>query len=68
MSATSRKTSGERSEPLPELVERIGEGGPHLARQVRVDLCGAGAAVPQVLLDDPQVDPGLQPMGGVGMA
>ena len=33
-----------------------------------VDLGSAGAAVPQVLLDDPQVDAGLEQMGGVGMA
>jgi len=33
-----------------------------------VDLGSPRAAVPQVLLDDPQVDAGLEQMGGVGMA
>ena len=68
MSATSSmQTSRERSDALHELVQRIGQGGPHLPRQMRVDLGGAGAAVAQVLLDDPQV-PGLQQVGGVRMA
>ena len=69
MSATSSmRTSGEGSEALHELVERIGQGGPHLARQMGIELCSARAAVPQVFLDDPQVDAGFQQVGGVGMA
>ena len=55
---------GERSEALHELVERVGEGDSHLTRQMGVDLGGTRAAVPQVVLDDAQVDAGLQQVGG----
>src|SRR5712692_3436946 len=69
MSATSSmRTSGKGSEALHELVERVGQGSPHLARQMGVDLGGAGAAVTEVLLDEAQVDAGLEQVGGVGMA
>jgi len=58
MSATSSmKTSGQESEVFHEVVERIGEGGLHLPRQVGVDLGGAGAAMPKIGLNDPEVDP-----------
>jgi hypothetical protein len=33
-----------------------------------VDPGGAGAAVAEIFLDQAQVDPGLQQVGGVGMA
>ena len=60
MSATSStKASARRSEVVHEGVEGIGECGFHLPRQMRVDLGGAGAAVTEVLLDNPWVDAGL---------
>ena len=49
-----------RSETVHQLVERIGEGGLDLPRQMRVDLRGAAAAVTERLLNDPQVDAGFQ--------
>jgi len=50
------------------LVERVGQGGPHLARQVRVNLGSTRAAVTEVVLDDPQVNPGFEQVGGIGMS
>jgi len=47
--------------------QRIGEGGLQLPRQMGIHLGGAGAAVPEVLLDDPEVHPRFQQMGGVGV-
>jgi hypothetical protein len=38
------------------MVEWVGDGGPHLTRQMRVKRCGAETAVAQVLLNDPQID------------
>src|SRR3990172_5206132 len=69
MSATSSTTaSGRRSEVVHKGVERVGECGSHLPRQMRVNLGGAGAAVTEGLLDNPQVDAGLQQMCRIGMA
>jgi len=50
---------------LHEPVQWSGESGPDLLRQMRVKLRGPHAPVAEVLLDDPQVDPGLKQMGCV---
>ena len=69
MSATSSMTTaGPGSEVLHERVEGVDEGGLHLPRQMGVDLGRAGAAVPEVGLDEPEVDAGFQQMGRVGMS
>ncbi|HUE84579.1 MAG TPA: hypothetical protein VMO26_00730 [Vicinamibacterales bacterium] len=44
--------------------ERIGEGRAHLLREVRIDLRRARAAVPEDLLNDPEVDAGFKQMRG----
>lgn len=68
MSATSSTTaSGRRSEVVHERVERVGECGSHLPRQMRVDLGGAGAAVTEGLLDNPKVDAGFQQVCRIGV-
>jgi hypothetical protein len=59
---------GERSKTLHKLVERVGQCGPRLTRQMGVDPGGAGAAVAEIFLDQAQVDPGLEQVGGAGMA
>lgn len=51
---------GEESEVWHELVEGIGQGGLHLPGQVRVKLGSAGAAVAEVFLNDPEVEPRFQ--------
>jgi len=58
----------ESSDALHELVERIGQGGLDLPRQMGVELRRAGAAVPEVLLEDAGVHPHFQQMRRVGMA
>ena len=56
-----------RSETVHQLVERIGESGLDLPRQMRVDLRGAGAAMTEGLLNDSQVHAGFQQVGRVRM-
>jgi hypothetical protein len=55
------------SETLHQLVQRIGESGEHFTGQMGVQLRGARAAVAEVVLDDAQVEAGLQQMSGIGM-
>jgi hypothetical protein len=47
--------SSRSAEAVDEVRERISEGGANLLRQVRVDLGGAGTAMPERLLDDAQI-------------
>ena len=39
-----------------------------LVGQVQIDHGGLQAGVPQILLNEAQVDPGLEQMGGIGVA
>src|SRR5713101_8307710 len=48
------------SEVVHQLVQRLGEPGANLARQMCVDLSRPGTAVAQGVLDDPQIDAGFQ--------
>ena len=49
-----------RSEVVHQLVERIGQRGANLAREMRVDLRRPRTPMAERVLDDPQVDAGLQ--------
>ena len=60
--------AGRSAETVDEVRERIGERGAHLLGQVRVDLRRPGAAVPEDLLNDPQIHPGFQEMRRERMA
>lgn len=50
----------DRSEVVHQLVQRIGQRGANLAREMRVDLDRPRAAMAQGVLDDPQIDAGFQ--------
>ena len=58
-------TSGDRSEAVHQRVQRVGEPGANLARQMGVDLGRPGTAVAQGVLDDPQIDASFQEVGRV---
>jgi hypothetical protein len=58
----------DRSEVVHQLVQRVGEPGANLARQMGVDLDRPGTAVTQGVLDDPQIDAGFQEVRRVRMA
>jgi len=50
------------------LVEWFSQRRPHLPGQMRVEGRGARTAMAQVVLNHPQVEPGFQQVGGVGMS
>ncbi len=50
------------------MVERLSQLGPHLLRQMGIEGRSAGTAMAQVVLNQAQVDPGFEQVGGVGMA
>jgi len=56
-----------RSEALHQTVDRIDGGLPDLLREMGVDLGGPGAAVPESLLDQAEVDAVFEEVGGVGV-
>jgi len=50
----------DRSEVLHQLVQRVGQRGSNLAREMGVDLSRPRTAMAQGVLDDPQIDAGFQ--------
>lgn len=50
----------DRSEVLHQLVQRVGQRGSNLVREVRVDLGRPRTAMAEGVLNDPQIDAGFQ--------
>src|SRR5512144_2014235 len=72
MSATSsmRVTSGNSEvvqQVLHQMIERVGDGGAHLARQMCVARGGARTTMAQKLLNQPQVNTRLQQVRRIRM-
>jgi hypothetical protein len=61
------RRSGRRSVVVHQALDRIARRVTDLAGQMGVDGGGARAAVAEVVLNDPQIDPVLEQVGGVGV-
>jgi len=68
ISATASMRPSARSEVAQEVVERVGQRGPHGRGQVRVDLRRAHAPVAENVLNHPQTHPGFMEVGSVRMS
>ena len=67
MSATSN-TRTPASEVLHQCVQRVHDGRTHFGSQVRIDLSGPRAAMPEILLDVAEIHSGFQQMCRIGMS